>query len=326
MHSKWVDYNISDKLKFFARYSYLHTTETTSDYTGTGSIMRYFQGSVRNALSGSGDLVWMMNPTTVFDIHTSYTSIQDSFDSPPTYLGSSGLAALWPNNWYASYAPSSPQIYYPNVNIAQGGGTVFSSSITTYWRQSPQSPAVAAKVSKNIGRHYVRVGGEFRKEMVDAVRPIFPGVYTFDASLTANTYNSPNTAVSGNGWATFLLGAMDGNSSTQSIPYQHLTSTFFGYYVQDDFKINSRLTVNIGLRGEYSGPLVDNQDRLTRTLDLSTPIPELSGAKSPALPAAVTALRTSSPIYNGPGSSRIPATAVTGIHQRCCWSPVSAWL
>ena len=176
-----VDYNISDKLKFFARYSYLHTTETTSDYTGTGSTLRYFQGSVRNALSGSGDLVWMINPTTVFDVHTSYTSIQDSFDSPSTYLGSAGLAKLWPNNWYASYAATSPQIYYPNVNITQGGGSVFGSSITTYWQQTPQTPAVAAKVSKNIGRHYVRVGGEFRDEMVDAVRPIFPGVYTFDA-------------------------------------------------------------------------------------------------------------------------------------------------
>src|SRR5262249_35287758 len=51
-----TDWNISDRLKFFVRYSYLHTTETTSDYTGTGSVMRYFQGSTRNALSGAGDL------------------------------------------------------------------------------------------------------------------------------------------------------------------------------------------------------------------------------------------------------------------------------
>jgi len=92
---------------------------------------------------------------------------------------------------------------------------------------------------------------------------------------------------------------MDSNSSTNSIPYQHLKSTFFGYYVQDDFKINSRLTVNLGLRGEYSGPLVDIDNRLTRRLDLTTPIPALSGANTPVLPAAVTSLRTSSPIYNG---------------------------
>jgi Carboxypeptidase regulatory-like domain len=292
-----TDYNITSKLKFFARYSYLHTTEKTSDYTDTGSVMRYFQGSVRNAVNAAGDLVWTINPTTVFDIHTAYNGINDSFGSPSTIFGAAGIASLWPNNWYAAYLPANPQVYFPNINITQGG-TVFSSSVNTYWEQTPQTPSVAAKISKNIGRHYVRAGGEYRLEMVDAVRPIFTQL-GFDAGLTANTYNSPNTALSGNGWATFLLGAMDSNSVAESIPFQHIKSTFFGYFVQDDFKVNSRLTLNLGLRGEYSGPLRDISNRLTRTLNLTTPIPELSGANSPALPAAVTALRTSNPTYNG---------------------------
>jgi hypothetical protein len=314
-----TDYNITDKLKFFARYSYLHTTETTSDYTGTGSVMRYFQGSTRNAVNASGDLVWTINPTTVFDIHTAYNGINDSFDSPSTYLGAKGLADLWPNNWYASYAAATPQIYFPNINITQGGSTIFSSSINTYWRQTPQTPSVAAKISKNIGRHYLRAGGEYRMEMVDAVRPIFPGQFTFDAALTANTYNAPNTAVSGNGWATFLLGAMDGNSLTDSIPYQHIKSTFFGYFVQDDYKITSRLTLNIGLRGEYSGALRDSQYRLSHGLDLTVPIPALAGANTPQLPAAVTALRTSNPIYNG-------AWAFTDSNHPGNWDPPSVLL
>jgi hypothetical protein len=297
-----TDYNITDKLKFFARYSYLHTTETTSDYTGTGSVMRFFQGSTRNAVNASGDLVWTINPTTVFDIHTAYDGINDSFDSPSTYLGSAGLAKLWPNNWYAPYAVNNPEVYFPNINIT-AGGLNFMSSVLTYWVQTPQTPSVGAKLSKAIGRHYLRVGGEFRKEEVDAQRPIF-AQFTFDAGLTANTYNSPNTAVSGNGWATFLLGALDNASTSNtaladSIPFQHIKSTFFGYYVQDDFKVSSRLTLNLGLRGEYSGPLVDDQYRLSRGLDLTTPIPALSGANTPVMPAAVTALRTSTPIYNG---------------------------
>ena len=125
-----TDYNITDKLKFFARYSYLHTTETTSDYTGTGSVMRYFQGSTRNAVNASGDLVWTINPTTVFDVHTAYNGINDSFDSPSTIFGASGIAGLWPNNWYASYLPANPQVYFPNINITSNGGSLFSSSVT----------------------------------------------------------------------------------------------------------------------------------------------------------------------------------------------------
>jgi hypothetical protein len=299
-----VDYNISDKVKFFARYSYLHTTESTSDYTGSDSIMRYFQGSTRNALSASGDLVWMINPTTVFDVHTSYTAINDSFDSPSTYISSSALAAIWPNNWYAQYATTSPQLYFPNINVTQGGGLQFSSSILTYWRQTPEVPSLSAKLAKTIGNHNIKVGGEGRYEIVDAVRPIFPGQFTFDAGLTANTYNSPNTALSGNGWATFLLGALDNTSTSndaqvQSIPYQHPRSKFFAVFLQDDYKVNSRLTLNLGLRMEHSGSIVDTQYRLTHDLDLTQPIPALSGANTPTLPASVTALRTSAPIYNG---------------------------
>ena len=293
-----TDYNITDNLKFFARYSYLHTTEKTSDYTGTASPMRYFQGSTRNAVNAGGDLVWTINPTTVFDVHTAYNGINDSFASPSTIFGASGISGLWPNNWYASYLTANPQVYFPNINITAGGGLNFSSSVLTYWEQTPQTPSVAAKVSKAIGRHYLRFGGEFREEEVDAVRPIFTQ-FTFDAALTANTYNSPNTALSGNGWATFMLGAMDSNSLAESIPFQHIKSKFFGYYAQDDFKVNSRLTLNLGLRGEYSGPLVDSQYRLSRELDLTAPISALSGSNAPQMPSAVTSLRTSNPIYNG---------------------------
>ena len=36
--------------------------------------------------------------------------------------------------------------------------------------------------------------------------------FDFTANQTANTFNSPNTALSGDGWASFLLGAMDPTS------------------------------------------------------------------------------------------------------------------
>jgi len=184
------------------------------------------------------------------------------------------------------------------LNITQGGASIFSSSITNYWVQTPETWNIESKVSKQIGRHYVKAGGEYRKEVVDAARPAF-SQFAFDAALTANTYNAPDTRLNGNGWATFLLGALDSTSTAQTIPIQHPRSTFMGYFVHDDFKVTQRLTVNLGIRVEYSGPLVDPDRRLTRWLDLSTPIPELSGSNSPAMPPAVAALRTAAPVYNG---------------------------
>ena len=153
-----TDYNITDKLKFFARYSYLHTTETTSDYTGTGSVMRYFQLDPQRR-----ECLWRSGLDDQSDhrvrrphrLQRHQRFLRFSFD----LSGRKGTCGPGPNNWYASYLAATPQIYFPNINITQGGGSVFGSSITTYWQQTPQTPSVAAKISKNIGRHYVRAGG-----------------------------------------------------------------------------------------------------------------------------------------------------------------------
>lgn len=297
-----VDYNVSDSVRFFARYNYLHTTETTSDYTGSGSAMRYFQGSARNAQNAAGDLLWTINPTTVFNIRASYQGINDSFLNTPTEIGEKGLAKLWPGNaWYQSYLTNLPQIYFPNINITSSSGTgsgIFSTSIANYWYQTPETYTLATRLSKTVGRHYLKFGIEYRKEIIDAARPAFTQFY-FNAGQTADTYLSPNTALSGNGWATFLLGAMDNTSNVQTIPIQHPRISYGAVFIQDDFKINPRLTVNLGMRAEHNGPMIDNQYRLTQDLNLNTPIPELSGANAPQLPSAVTALRTAPPIYNG---------------------------
>jgi hypothetical protein len=130
---------------------------------------------------------------------------------------------------------------------------------------------------------------------------------------------SPNTALSGNGWATFLLGALDssvGTNQAQAIPMQHPRVNFMGFFVQDDYKITQRLTLQIGLRDEYSGAMTDPSNRLSRYLDLTQPIPALSGANAPTLPASVTALRTVTPTYNG-------AWIFTDSSQRNSWNPPS---
>ena len=216
-----VDYNISDKLRFFARYNQLHTTQTTTDPTG-GSAARYGQGSLRNAQSGAGDLVWVINPTTILDVRGSYNGLNDSFYDGDLLYGEPGLATLWgSNSWYKPYSSTIPQVYFPYINVTQGSGLTTSNPY--YWLQTPQTYNAEGKLSKEIGNHYLKFGTEYRREMVDAATIYFMQ-FQFDPSTTANTYLSPNTALSGNGWATFLLGALDGSSGNQFGP-EHSDAT-----------------------------------------------------------------------------------------------------
>ena len=184
----------------------------------------------------------------------------------------------------------------PGITVNQGSGTAL--GVSTYWYQTPDSWNLESKISKNIGRHYVKFGAEYRRENVNAARPSLAS-FAINPALTANTYNNPNTSLTGNAWATFLLGALDSNSTASTIPIQMPRNNFIGAFVQDDFHLNKRITVNVGLRYEFFGGPHGPTHRLSTYLDLTNPIPELSGANTPVLPAAALALRTSAPIYNG---------------------------
>ncbi len=290
-----VDWNISDRLKVFGRYNQFKTYTKWDDFTG-GALSQPVDGSKRHSISFSGDAVYTLNASTVINVRGAYNSIVDSFGEPSSTLKEADLEKFWPGNgWYKPYLADLPDIYYPGITVRAGSVTTLGK--TGYWFQEPNSYNLESKMSKNAGKHYVKVGGEYRRENVNASRPR-PMSFDFRPNLTADTYNAPNTALRGDAWATFLLGALDGASTISSIPIQRPRVDFMGLFVHDDFKLTPNVTLNLGLRYEYYTPMRDTEDRLSRYLDLTNAIPEFQ-SQAPVLPAAATALRTSAPIYNG---------------------------
>ncbi|MBM3739234.1 MAG: carboxypeptidase regulatory-like domain-containing protein [Acidobacteria bacterium] len=294
--SERVDWNVSERIKVFGRFNQFRTFTAQDNYTN-GSLAQPVDGSKRHSRSFSGDLVYTLNANTVWNIRGAYNSIVDSFGVPAALLKESDLEKFWAGNpWYRGYLQGLPDLYYPGINVNRSGSNT-ALGRTGYWFQEPDSYNVESKISRNHGRHYFKVGGEYRKERVNAARPQ-SFTFNFGPGLTANTFANPNTALSGDGWATLLLGALDGSSAIASIPIQRPRVGFMGLFFQDDVKITQRLTLNLGLRYEYFTAMRDTQDRLSRFLDLTNPIPEFQ-ARAPQLPAAATALRSAPPVYNG---------------------------
>ncbi|MGH9657164.1 MAG: TonB-dependent receptor domain-containing protein, partial [Bryobacteraceae bacterium] len=290
-----ADWNISEKWKVFGRYNQFRTFTKWDDFTG--SAAQQVDGSKRHSLSFSGDAVYVMNATTVLNFRFAYNAIIDSFGVPERTLKESDLEKYWSGNpWYKPYLADLPDIYYPGVTVRAASNTTLGR--TGYWYQEPDSWNIESKMSKNIGRHYLKAGGEFRKEKVNAARPR-PMSFDFRPDLTSNTYLAPDLALSGDAWASTLLGVLDQNSTISSIPIQRPRGDFAGFFFQDDYKLSQNLTLNLGIRYELFTALRDPEDRLSRFLDLTTPIPELQGANAPVLPSQATALRAGAPVYNG---------------------------
>jgi hypothetical protein len=285
-----TDWSINEKWKVFGRVSRFHTNVASPNPAGTPAAST--GGSERNTLTVAGDVVWTANPTTVFDFRGSYNKPVDRFIDAEAEIPN--LSAFWPNNpgWFDLYQKALPVLYYPGLQL---GGNLGRGS---YWYSAPDFWNWQGKVAKSLGKHYVKAGGEYRRYRGNSSLPA-PIQFFFPAANTANTYVNPNTGLSGHEWATFLLGAVGDNSRVRNVPPLLARNHFYGFYFQDDFKVSPNLTLNLGIRWEYDSPIVDRDNRLSRTLDLTNPIPEFQGANAPVLPAAVMAIRQTTPVYNG---------------------------
>jgi hypothetical protein len=85
---------------------------------------------------------------------------------------------------------------------------------------------------------------------------------------------------------------------------QRSDTEMYGLYVQDDFRMHEKVTLNLGVRWEYEGGLFDPEYRLPRDVDLSQPIPGMQQAIDPRIPADVRAIMAQSTgqktyTYNG---------------------------
>jgi hypothetical protein len=293
--SNRTDWNINDNLKVFGRYSQFQTTLDQNNYTPNNSrAMPNDNGGIMNSRNIAGDMVYTLSPTTVLNLRGSYAKLEDDYSAPAAAVGEAGLAEFWPNNaWYKPYIEGMPLIYYPNVIINGPSAAVFGKG--SYWYQHPYHYAFSGKMSQTRGSHYLKFGAEYRYHVGVG---IFPNLMNFNfyPDSTASTYLSPNTAVSGDAYASFLLGIVDNRSTARGIPFQTIRVPFIGTFIHDDWKITRNMTLNIGLRHEWeSGPYDDN-DIYSRYLDLDAPNTAIQ-QRPPTIPADLLALST--PKWNG---------------------------
>jgi hypothetical protein len=292
-----VDWNISERWKTFVRYGQFRT-HLLEDAPAEGKLFP-LTGSNRHGLSIAADTVYTINSKMVLNLRANYHRLTDEAAVPTALLGQEGLENLWPNNpWYTPIY-TNDTIYYPAIDLA--GSTTYRLGRTgrEFW-QHPQGWGGSARMNWYAGNHSIKFGGELRVDKGKGAR-FEPINFTFKQQLTADRQSGANLNNTGSEWATFLLGYIDASSSARRVPVQEVNTLGYSAYLQDDFKVNNRLTLNLGVRWEYEPGPVDAQNRLSQRLDLASPIPEMQ-ATPPAIPAQVTELLASKGyrhIFNG---------------------------
>ncbi len=111
--------------------------------------------------------------------------------------------------------------------------------------------------------HNVTFGGDLRRLQLNSLAQQNPrGTFSFTGAETQSMVNG--AAVSGTGFdfADFLLGVPDAASIAFGNADKYFRQGTYDLYVNDDFRALSMLTINVGVRWEYSAPLTEKYGRL----------------------------------------------------------------
>ncbi len=147
-----------------------------------------------------------------------------------------------------------------------------------------------ASVAKFMGRHSLKAGFDYRVLNIDFISAAAAGSYTFNDTFTRRDPNRGNDGT-GSDLASLLLGIpASGGVTLNTKFYQYVR--YYGMYFHDDFRVNSRLTLNLGLRYEYETGLRDRNNALIVGFDPNVPSPLGQGTKGGLLYAGVDGNKT----------------------------------
>ncbi len=244
-----IDHTLGAKDNLFARYSYGNDSNfLPSPFNSVLDGGSFQDGSSNNTAQG----------LAASELHSFRNNLINEFRFGFNYLNSTRYN-LYSNENVSAQLP----IPFPGVPFEAGeniGGlpSLTFGDGTTNIGASEFLPAVEKQHSyvftDNLnwthGRHALKFGGELRFEQFTILEPAAPrGAMDFGGNFLIND-NPAAPGTGGEAFASFLEGIPDGGSITSVTPNVDYHRQIYAVYALDDFKVTSRLTLNVGLRYE----------------------------------------------------------------------------
>ncbi len=253
-----VDQNFGDKDKVFFRYGYNNRAEirwTNGIRTGPAQAGQLPLNRVN--YTGVADWVHTFNGSLIFNLRVSSNRyieearFQDGLGYDITQLGfPSALASQLPTKIFPRFTISD------NVQIGRGD---FGREVTNVYSFQPN-------VSWIKGAHTARFGLDMRLQQYARQASGLPGMLlNFDRTFTQQTFNRGDT-LSGSPIAAFLLGAPTSGQIDNNV-FPIYMFKYYAPWVQDDWKISRKLTLNLGFRWDLNLPAVERYNRINYGFD-----------------------------------------------------------
>jgi hypothetical protein len=265
------DVNITDKTRMFARFTYFGLLDLPTNPFNTGLCNdRCAEDYHTKALAI--DFNHVFSPNVIGDLNISASRF--IYLRAPLLAGYDLTALGWPSSYNSEVpeimrTPPTPAFPFPgDVGKSQGNSAI--GDHNTQYNISPSMTIIR-------GKHTFQVGAQWELGLDNYYQTnIASGAFGFSGGWTSN-YGGPNCTTAngctaGFPFADFLLGlAQSGPASfvnqtegAAQVPAQTAgRQTYRGFYGADTWKVNTKLTLNLGLRYELPGTWSDRYNRLS---------------------------------------------------------------
>jgi hypothetical protein len=249
-----IDHNLTSRQRLFGRFSYRRffngPPQLFPDELGIA------EGRINNNDYGRNAVVDYTNTLSanmLLNIRTSFARNRFVFDNQglgfvPSSLGlSRALDAAVDRYMFPRFDVSG--------QTSLGGGDHRQSGFNNY--------GLAGSLSKIVGKHSLKTGYDGRMLRINVWEARAAATFGFTNAMTQGPNPNAASATAGYGFASFLLGTGTSGNLYQNWKNVAAQSFYQAFYVQDDWRITRKLTLNIGFRYDFDTPRTERYNRMS---------------------------------------------------------------
>jgi hypothetical protein len=242
-----VDYNINPNMNFFFRWA--DDSQREDQDVGIFASLPYPiypQYRKKPGASWSWNLVNVISPRTTNEFIFAYNHLTQVVDVSDTANKSAYDRTALGFQFQELFPDQNTRNRFPSFNC--GIGSCNFSPFQANWRSEGKTYAFTDNLTHNIGAHTLK-GGIYVNWNNNGQQPGWSDALNLNFSPNASNPND-----TGNTFANMLLGNYTSASQTKGIFYGDFRELSVEAYAQDSWKINSKLTLEYGMRWAYEGP------------------------------------------------------------------------
>lgn len=283
---------------------------TTGIPAGASNLL----GTSQPEYTAAAGFTHIFSPTFVSQTVMGGTWETEHYNVPPTGALTNFEAQLGlPNNFGALAMPNT-------------SGTLYSLSASQRdWGSTEVILSLNEDLSKTIGKHQTFFGGRFGYEQMGVLPDRTADTVSFGSQATG--IYDPSTGMAygqksdtGSADASMFLGAASSYSTQLQPGRENWRAEQYAFYVQDDFHLNQKLTINAGLRWEAMpapieiNNLVNGFDFKTNAIVLGTPVAQLISANK-TTQGIITNLQNLGVTFETPAQAGLPEHLMHGDYR-----------